>query len=166
VGLGAVLWYEHGTRYAELWDPDVDDTQAWKEARRASLARRQPWFVLGALVFGFLLALTVSRERDWNAALLGVGAIPVLFLLAGYYHVILLGFGLLHRRHALVGPALCALSALLGIILLSWRMIDEIHSWSSLAILVFVFGVTLLLYRSARAPERQTAAVRDAAGRF
>ncbi len=91
-----------------------------------------------------MLALAVRTEPEWVAAVLGIGAIPFAFELTNYYYSILLGFGLLSARREGIGASLCGISALSWGIVEHWQWRDEIMTWCSVMVLVYVLGCTAI----------------------
>ena len=81
------------------------------------------------------------------AAVLGLGALPVLLEPACYYTSVLLAFGLLWTRRESVGVALCALSAVVWAIAAAWHEWDNIFTWSSVAVALFVTFATSVMRR-------------------
>jgi hypothetical protein len=60
---------------------------------------------------------------------------------------VLLVFGLLWTRREIVGAALCALSAVLWAIAAAWYEWDDIFTWSSVAVVLFVTFATAVMRR-------------------
>ena len=100
-----------------------------------------------ALGFLALLVRALYRQEDWAAAVLGLGALPILLEPACYYTSVLLAFGLLWTRREIVGATLCALSAVLWAIATAWYEWDDIFTWSSLAVALFVTFATAVMRR-------------------
>jgi hypothetical protein len=153
VGLKTVLSYDHAGRSRLTRDASLDDPVArWKESRQAAFAERQLLFWLLVAGFAALLARASAQAEDWVALALGIGAIPIAAELTGYYHSILLGFGLLWIRRESVGAALCALSALGWGMAEVFQWTDEILTWISLATAVFVTYATAAFCLGTRTP--------------
>ena len=96
--------------------------------------------------------IAVRGQPLWVAAVLGVGLIPVAFELTNYYYAILLLYGTLAVRRPGVGAALCAVSAASWGIVEHWQWRDEIMTWSSLLVVIFVVGTTSLFLRRSAGP--------------
>jgi hypothetical protein len=92
--------------------------------------------------FGLLLAVSVREQPPWVAVALGTGFVTVAADLTNYYWSILVVYALMCRRHAPLGFALCALSAVGWIIEERFLFMDEIFTWLSLAGLGFVVFAT------------------------
>ncbi len=161
MGLKTTLSYDSSARLEILQARDPDPGKTWKEARRHAFSKRRPIFVV--LVIGFLALLLRALkgqkgqegQEDWAAGVLGLGALPILLEPASYYTSILLVFGLLWTRRESVGAALCALSAVLWAIAATWYEWDDIFTWSSVAVVLFVTFATTLMRRAPR-PHPQT----------
>ena len=153
VGLKTVLSYDHAGRERVARDASLEDPVApWKEARQRAFAERRALYWLLVLGFAALLARASAGAEDWVALALGIGAIPIAAELTGYYHSILLGFGLLWIRRESVGAALCALSALGWAMADIFQWTDEILTWISLATAVFVTYATAVFCLRSREP--------------
>jgi hypothetical protein len=139
VGLETLLSYSPAGRLAALEQQAGDPGSAWKQAREQNLAARRPLFAALAAAYLLLLALALSRQESWVAAVLGIGALPVLLNPSCYYTSVLLLFGLLWTRREAVGALLCALSVVLWLVAASWTEWDDIFTWSSAALVAFVF---------------------------
>jgi hypothetical protein len=100
------------------------------------------------------LAFAVRDQPDWVAGVLGIGLIPIAFELTNYYYAILLGYGLLCVRWKLAGAALCGVAALSWAIVERWQWQDEILTWCSGLVVLFVVFSTALVFRHGRVPER------------
>jgi hypothetical protein len=81
------------------------------------------------------------------AAVLGIGLIPMAFELTNYYYTILLGYGLLFVRRAVVGAALCGVAALSWAFVERWQWRDEFLTWCSAMVILFVIFCTGLVLR-------------------
>jgi hypothetical protein len=147
MGLKTLLSFSSAGRLENLQAHDPDPSEDWKEARRRAFSKRRPIFFALALGFLALLARALHRQEDWVAAVLGLGAVPILLEPACYYTSVLLVFGLLWTRREIVGAALCALSAVLWAIAAAWYEWDDVFTWSSLAVVIFVTFATLVLRR-------------------
>lgn len=144
MGLKTVVTYEHDRRASQSRSrAEPDPYSSWKEARRSSYARRKVGFYLLVAGFVALLALAVRDQPDWVALALGVGLVPIAAEVTCYYYSVLLVYGLLARR---AGEALAlavgALAAATHLLALLWDWYDEIFTWMSLLVVVFVVLVT------------------------
>jgi hypothetical protein len=148
MGLKTALSYDHSRRANVAKDASLADPfAAWKQGRRDAFEGRRLLFV--ALVAGYLalLAWAVREREDWEAAVLGIGMIPIAVELTGYYYAVLLGFAFLGTRTPIIGAALCGLAALGWWIASHFLHYDEIFTWSSLSVLAFVVFATLMTGR-------------------
>lgn len=151
MGLKTALSYDPAARFAVLRARPPDPDDVWREAHRRAFSERRPIFFALALGFLALLVRALYRQENWAAAVLGLGALPILLEPACYYTSVLLAFGLLWIRREMVGAALCALSAVLWAIAAAWYEWDDIFTWSSVAVVLFVTFATALMRRR-RAP--------------
>jgi hypothetical protein len=147
MGLKTALSYTSAGRLEILQARDPDPSEDWKEARRRAFSKRRPIFFVLTLGFLALLARALRRQEDWVAAALGLGAVPILLEPACYYTSVLLVFGLLWTRREIVGAALCALSAVLWAIAAAWYEWDDVFTWSSVAVVIFVTFATVVMRR-------------------
>jgi hypothetical protein len=147
MGLKTTLSYDPAARLEILQTRDPNPGKAWKEARRLAFSKRRPVFFALALGFLALLVRALHRQEDWTAGVLGLGAVPILLEPACYYTSVLLAFGLLWTRRESVGAALCALSAVVWAIAASWYEWDDIFTWSSVAVVLFVTFATAVMRR-------------------
>jgi hypothetical protein len=152
VGLKTFLSYDSDTRLEQIEKDASSPPRAWWDARNATLERRRILFI-GVLVgYLALLARAVDRREDWEAAVLGGGAVIMTVAMSNYYYGVLLGFGFLWDRRESIGAALCGLSAVTWWIDWTWHQNDEVYAWVSLATVIFVLAATVLL-ASQRAPD-------------
>jgi len=147
MGLKTALSYTSSGRLEILQARDPDPSKAWKEARHSAFSKRRPIFFVLGLGFLALLVRSLKRQEDWAAGVLGLGALPILLEPACYYTSVLLLFGLLWTRREIVGAALCALSAVLWAIAAAWYEWDDIFTWSSVAVVLFVTFATAVMRR-------------------
>jgi hypothetical protein len=147
MGLKTTLSYTSMGRLEILQARDPDPSNDWKEARRHAFSERRPIFFVLTLGFLALLVRGLHRQEDWTAGVLGLGALPILFEPASYYTSVLLVFGLLWIRREIVGAALCALSAVLWAIASAWYEWDDVFTWSSVAVVLFVTFATTVMRR-------------------
>lgn len=132
--------------------PDARETQlapagleaAWKQARRENRAARWPVFALLAALFTALVARAACATPDWEAAILGVGLVPVLLEPSSYYTAAFLAYGFLATRHEWIGAALCLLSLAGWVAAARWLAWDDISVATSVALLAFVAAASLL----------------------
>jgi hypothetical protein len=159
VGLRTVLSYDASMRTELARDPELaDPMEPWKEARSAHFARYA--LLYGALVVGFaaLVARAGAGQPLWVGAVLGVAWIPVGAELTAYYWSVLLALAFLMQRHAVMGAALCGLSALGWAIGHAWHWTDQIHVW--LSVVTVAFSVFVVLLATPRDAGREAAAQR------
>ena len=147
MGLKTTLSYDPAARLEILQTRDPNPGKAWKEARRSAFSKRRPVFFALALGFLALLVRALYRQEDWAAGVLGLGAVPILLEPACYYTSVLLAFGLLWTRREIVGAALCALSVVVWAIAASWYEWDDVFTWSSVAVALFVTFATAVMRR-------------------
>jgi hypothetical protein len=147
MGLKTTLSYDSAARLEILQERDPDPGKAWKEARRRAFSKRRPAFFVLAVGFLALLVRALFRQEDWAAGVLGLGALPILLEPACYYTSVLLVFGLLSTRREIVGAGLCALSAVLWATAAAWYEWDDIFTWSSVAVVLFVTFATAMMRR-------------------
>jgi hypothetical protein len=163
--LGTPLKNHVGLRTIIAYDADAVDRkiqkgsaieryEVWRTARHERFGERAAvyWIVLAA--FAAFLAFAVRDQPDWVAGVLGIGLIPIAFELTNYYYAILLGYGLLCVRWKLAGAALCGVAALSWAIVERWQWQDEILTWCSGLVVLFVVFSTALVFRHGRVPER------------
>ncbi len=91
-------------------------------------------------------------QPHWVAAILGLGALPVLLEPTCYYTSVLAVFGFLWLRRESVGAALCALSVASWLIAALFTEWDDVFVWTSVPLLAFLVFATAV----ARAPLRAT----------
>jgi hypothetical protein len=148
MGLKTLLSYDHAHRSSMTMDPALGDAYAsWKQARRDAFEGRRMVFLALVASYLALLAWAVRDREDWEAAVLGIGVVPIAIELTGYYYAVLLGFAFLARRAPVVGAALCGLAALGWWIPTRFLHLDEIFTWSSLSVMVFVVFATIVVGR-------------------
>jgi hypothetical protein len=150
VGLKTVLSYDESSNVRQAAAPHLDDPfQMWKQAQQDTFSARFPIYLIVVSAFIVLLARRVRDEEDWIVLTLGIGMIPVAIELSCYYYSIMLGFGFLwlQSRYA-VGASLSALALFTQIVPITTGYNDEIYSAASLAIVVFVFAITVMRPRA------------------
>jgi hypothetical protein len=145
VGLQMLLSYDHDARLSELLTRAEDPSAAWKQARRRAFEGRRWLYWAGVATYLLLLGRALSRREDWEAAILGLGAMLVLIEPTCYYTSILLAFGLLWTRREAIGVALLALSAAQWVVAAAFEPWDEIFTWQSVPLVAFVLYATALM---------------------
>lgn len=143
VGLPVFLGYDHEARLEVMTDPLLPDLVApWKEhvAASAGEMRGARWAATGAFVL--LLALAVWRAADWTAAVLGLGLMPILLKLSGYYYSGWLTYAALWPASAGAGFSLASFAWATNVIPRIWPGADERYAWLSLAAVVLAAGIT------------------------
>jgi hypothetical protein len=143
VGLPVLLGYDHEARIEVMTDPLLPDlVAAWKEhvAASADETRGARWAATAAFVL--LLALAVRCAADWTAAVLGLGLMPVLLKLSGYYYSGWLAYAVLWPVSAGAGFLLAAFAWATNVIPQVWPGADECYAWLSLAAVALGVSVT------------------------
>lgn len=144
VGLPVALSYDHEGRIELMTDPLQPDSEAaWRQRLAASAQRARPAHAAAVLAFVLLLGLAVRREPDWTAATLGLGLMPMLLSLSGYYYSGWVVFAVLWPVSAASGFALAAFTWATNVIPQLWPGPDESHAWLSLAVVAFATGITV-----------------------
>jgi len=148
VGLPTLLAYDADAVDRRIREGTaIERYEVWKNARRERFAERTVlyWTLLAA--FAAVLVFALRGQPDWVAAVLGIGLIPLAFELTNYYYAILLGYGLLSDRREVVGAALCGVAALSWAIVDRVQWQDEILTWCSAMVLLFVIFCTVPMLR-------------------
>jgi hypothetical protein len=158
LGLRTALSYHPEGRLSVLLSRSADPSHAWKEKRRETFAARRPLFYALAAAYLALLAWAVRGQPDWAAAVLGLGALPILLEPTCYYTSVLAAFGLLWTRRESVGVALCGLSALSWLVAARFTEWDDVFVASSVPVVAFVVFATLAMGRAPREPGTAEAA--------
>ena len=110
VGLPVFLSHERSASLALMHDPLLLNPWArWEEHRAARRHATAPARWAAGAGFLLLLAAAVRRVPDWGAAVLGIGAMPLLFSLASSYYCAFVVFAALS---ALAGAPAVWLAAL------------------------------------------------------
>lgn len=144
MGLATLAAYDHEHRAGRLKNfPGL----SWEDTRRHAFARRRALFVAAVCAFTVLLGWSVRDQQDWVAAILGVGLIAVAGEATCYYYSIMLAYGLVGDRREGIGAALCALSAVGGVMGMLVTQDDELYSLLSVITLAFILGATVALGR-------------------
>lgn len=148
-GLRSVLAYDHDLREAVTVKAErgEDPYARWREGRRDTFAARAPLFWVLVAAYLALLAAAVRGRPDWIAAVLGAGAIPVVFELTSYYHAILIVLAFLWPLRAGVGIGLLAFAAFSRLVEAFGLAQDETLLYTNLATLALVVGATASFVR-------------------
>jgi hypothetical protein len=148
-GLRSVLAYDHDLREAMVVDRrnPGDPYVRWREGRHDTFAARAPLFPVLVAAYLALLAVAVRRRPEWVAAVLGAGAIAVVFELTGYYHAILLVLAFLWPLREGVGIGLLSFAALSRLVASLGLARDEIFLLTNLMTLALVVGTTAAFAR-------------------
>jgi hypothetical protein len=148
VGLRTLLAYDANAVDRRIREgTEIERYTSWQTARRERFAERAGLYWALLTVFAAVLAFALRGQPDWVAAVLGIGLIPVAFELTNYYYAILLGYGLLFVRKEVIGAALCGVAALSWAIVERWQWQDEIFTWCSAMVVLFVGFCTALMIR-------------------
>lgn len=142
VGLQMLISYDPDARLSQLMETTQDPSAAWKQARLRAFESRRWIYWVGVLAYLLLLVRALARCEDWEAAVLGLGAMLVVLEPTCYYTSILLAFGLLWTRRPQIGVALLATSAAQWAVAALFEPWDEIFTWQSAALLAFVYFAT------------------------
>jgi hypothetical protein len=143
VGLGVFLAHEHEGRLEMMTDPLLPDPHAaWKTRLSAAERETRPGTWAAGAAFVLLLALAVRGVPEWTAAVLGVGLVPMLLKLSGYYYSALLVYAALWPVSPAAGLALASFAWATNVIAALWSSPDERHAWLSLATVILVTGLT------------------------
>ncbi len=107
VGLATLLGYSSAGRARLLVDDRLTDPyEPWKLARQQTQAARRPLLGVIFIAYLLLLARALRQAEDWQAAVLGIGLLPVVGEVTCYYYSILLALAFLGERVPWSGPAL------------------------------------------------------------
>ncbi len=143
VGLPVFLGYDPESRLEVMTDPLLPDlVGAWKERVAASEQRVRGAHWAATAAFLLLLALAVRRVPDWTATILGMGLMPILLKLSGYYYSGWLVYAALWPVSAASGFALASFVWATNVIPQVWPGADESFAWLSLAAAVLAVGIT------------------------
>jgi hypothetical protein len=148
MGLAALAAYDHQLRapLVDLRGSADDGDSGWENGRRVIFHNRRHLFVPALLAFAVTVLWAASRQPDWVAAILGVGLVAATELTC-YYYSVLLAYGLVGDRRQGIGAALCALSAVGGVMGMLKLWDDALYALLSVASLVFVLVTTIALGR-------------------
>jgi hypothetical protein len=152
IGIEAALSYEHDGRLELMTDPLLLDRHAaWKERVAAAETRTRPSRWLAAALFVLLLAVATRGAPDWAAAVLGLGLVPMVFVLSSYYYSFLIAFAALFAVRAGAGVALAGLGWATTALFAFYPQPDARYAALSLAVVTFVIGMAGdFAWRSAR----------------
>ena len=151
IGLPVVLSFSPSSRAQNLKPFWLDSPwDVWKDARRRLFAERRVIFAVLILGFVCLLGAAVRSLDDWEALVLGVGAIPVFTQLTGYYYSVLLVYAFFWPRIAPIGIGLPLLALSTGVTTAVLTEDDDRYTVISAMILLFVAAATWLVARHAR----------------
>jgi hypothetical protein len=155
VGMKTILSFEPASRLEIARDPALEDPDRDYAAARDEALRKRGWirWMLG-IAFLILLGLATHREKDWVALALGVCLLPIAAAPASYYFAVFLGIGLLWDRFGnRIGVGLTCLASFSQAVYLIWPAnieSDERFVWISLGVVLFVWVLVLLVWRSGR----------------
>ena len=102
------------------------------------MSERRPLQIVIVTAFIFLLAAAVRARENWTALTLGVGAIPLVVEVSGYYYGILAAFAFLWPRYPVTGVGLTATALLSNVVLGAWSADDDRYTAISAAIVILV----------------------------
>ena len=143
VGLATLLGYSNAGRARLLVDDRLTDPyEPWKLARQETQATRRPLFWLLLAAYLLLLARALRQAEDWQAAVLGIGLIPVVGEVTCYYYSILLGLAFLRESVPWSGPALLFYSLSTWVCAAATGWFDEQFTCISACTLLLVGLVT------------------------
>jgi hypothetical protein len=141
VGLRTALSYSQAGRLKQL-ATNPDPSAAWKRAREAAFQDRRVLYALALLAYLALLLRALAGQDAWAAAILGIGALPVLLDPACYYTKVLFVFAFLAPRREAIGVALLGLSAAQWLVAAGFSEWDDIFTWTSVASVAFAVFAT------------------------
>lgn len=149
VGWKSVVAFDPATTAGILRDTALADPYAtWHDAVRENFGRRRGVYIAGVVGFVALLGAALARNPIAAAPLLGVGLVVIAAQIGSYYYAILLGWGLLSARFAVLGPALLLGSAAsLGIADAVTGSSDVVFTAQSALWTTFAFAATALCWR-------------------
>jgi len=142
VGLRTLVQHVPDASERSLAERGSDVVRPWRQTRRESRNARWPLFALLAAALAAGIAWAARRVPDWEAAILGVGLVPILLEPAGYYTAIFLAYAFLRSGGEAVGAGLCLLSVagwLAAALALHW---DTVSVGTSTALIVFIAFAT------------------------
>jgi hypothetical protein len=143
VGLPVFLGYDPAGRIEIMTDPLLPDlVAAWREGVADSERRVRGSHWAATAAFLLLFTMAVRRAPDWTAAILGVGLMPILLKLSGYYYSGWLVYAALWPVSAGSGLALAAFVWATNVIPQIWPGADEMYAWLSLAAVILAAGIT------------------------
>jgi len=143
VGLPVFLAYHEATRIQLMTDPLLQDRHStWTSSQDSALRAVRPTVVVAGLAFVLLLALAVRTVPDWAALVLGLGLLPMLMKVSGYYYAAYVVFATLPVVAPATALALAAFTWVTTVIPGLWPSLDSTYAWLSLAVSLFAIGVT------------------------
>ena len=155
LGLTQFLAYRDDGRHQLMSDPLLPDHDApWTTRLETAERELRPVHWLAVAAYLLLLALAVRGRPDWVAAVLGLGSMAMLFALSTYYCSAYVAFGALASFSPGAGFALAVLTWVTNVIAGLGLEQDKQYAWLSLAVVVFVVGVTGVFGWPRRAPDR------------
>ncbi|MCG8553691.1 MAG: discoidin domain-containing protein [Proteobacteria bacterium] len=155
MGLKTAIGFEFDKRAIGMRNDDLSDPFGdWKERKRETYAARKPLLLLLIASVLFMVAIAVEREKDWVAACVGAGLIPVMAELTCYYYGFLLAYGLLWKRHKLPAIVACAMSMLTCMAPTFWPWTDDHFTAMGMIVSFGIFLVSSYLAYSAYSDRR------------
>lgn len=139
IGLKGILAHREHDKWAMVKGMP-SSVSRWERGRSEALASREGWRIAGIAAGIVLLGAAAirHREEDWVAATLSIGAVPIAFHLASYYHACIVVFALLAGRQPWIGVGLCALAAFSQATVYFGLESDERYVWLSVGWIGFV----------------------------
>jgi hypothetical protein len=150
VGLATVLAYDPEMRSEVARDASLEDPmQPWKQARQRHFEQYRLLYGGLVVLFAALVGWAGAGQPLWVGGVLGVALVPIAAELTAYYWSLLLALSFPMRRHPILAPGVCALSALGWAVASVWHWTDQIHVWLSVLTVAFcAFTVRLVATRS------------------
>jgi hypothetical protein len=162
MGLKTVVAFEPSTRVQQLREYWIESPwDAWQGARRRTFDERKPLFWAVVAAFVVLLGAAVRDRPDWEALVLGIGAIPILTEVSSYYYSVLLCCALLWQSYKNAGVLLAATAFLSAITPAVLTFDDERYTAISAVCVVFVVATTAALARGWRDTREREMALAD-----
>ncbi len=155
IGLRVFVARSQGEPLELLNDPlDLDPAEPWKAQVTSAEGRARPAVWAAGAAFLLIAGIAAMRQEDWVAAVLGLGLMPVVLVLSSYYYSALIAYSALWPLMPGAGLALAALAWLSNVTSALLPAADEQYAWLSLAVVIYVTGVTgALAWRGARPPK-------------
>ena len=155
VGLRVFLAHDADGRLETMTDPLTTDRHtAWRARLTAARRAWRPVQWLALVGFLVLLARAARGLPEWASAVLGTGLMPIAFELSSYYYSAFVVYAVFWPLAPGVGLALASLAWLSQVAMGLWSFPDDQHAWLSLAVVLFVLGVTGALARARSGPRR------------